>query len=503
MKKLISLALALAMLLALGMTTAYAAPYNLDYYWIGNGDTADRIDVQNAINEYVEPLLDVNVTFHIIGWGDWLTKAITTLNAGEKADIFFTADWEYYMRSVKQDQFMPLNDDNGPYGNLLAEYGKDILATINPAFLYGSQVDGINYAVPTQKELCVPNGWVYNIDAAEEVGFDISSFEQPLTDYSVLEPYLAAYKALHPDVYPYIIDGQRGENPWVPNFADGLDAYISMKWNPEADGTFDETIYSVWETESNLEYSRILYKWAQLGYINPDSLLTSYSVVDEMSAGKFLICPQPLKGSNIKAVELMNSSGNPGLRLGEFYGNQKVAQTQDTGGSMLAIPYTSENPEAAMKYINLMHSDSKLVNMMLFGVEGKNWQFAEDGRVEILDANWAGAHAGAWTVGNTALQAVTVDEDPEKNQLLASYADDAIPHISMGFRFDQTPVNDEIIALFAISESYDRALKVGAADPDVTIPEFMSLAKAAGLEKVFAEVQSQYDAWKAAKAANQ
>ena len=64
----------------------------LDYYWIGNGDTDQRELVQNAINEYVEPLIGVNVVFHIVGWGDWETKAVTALQAGEKIDIFFTAD---------------------------------------------------------------------------------------------------------------------------------------------------------------------------------------------------------------------------------------------------------------------------------------------------------------------------------------------------------------------------------------------------------------------------
>jgi len=64
----------------------------LDYYWIGNGDTDQRAAVEAAVNEYIEPLLGAKVVFHIIGWGDWDTKAVTGLQAGEKMDIFFPAD---------------------------------------------------------------------------------------------------------------------------------------------------------------------------------------------------------------------------------------------------------------------------------------------------------------------------------------------------------------------------------------------------------------------------
>ena len=45
---------------------------------------------------------------------------------------------------------------------------------------------------------------------------------------------------------------------------------------------------------------------------------------------------------------------------------------------MLAIPVSSENPVTAMKYINLMHTDSDLqLDIMLFGVPETMWKFAD------------------------------------------------------------------------------------------------------------------------------
>jgi ABC-type glycerol-3-phosphate transport system substrate-binding protein len=143
----------------------------LDYYWIGNADTDQRPLVEAAINEYVEPLIGANVTFNIIGWGDWDTKAVTGLQAGETMDIFFTADWYFYMQLATQGLFLPLNDDKAirqPAGAVW----QGILEGLNPAFITGTQIDGVNYAVPTNKELTVPEGFIYNlVTLAEEIGF--------------------------------------------------------------------------------------------------------------------------------------------------------------------------------------------------------------------------------------------------------------------------------------------------------------------------------------------
>ena len=47
----------------------------LKYYEIGNNDVNTREAVQDAINAYVEPLINANVEFQIISWGDWDNKA--------------------------------------------------------------------------------------------------------------------------------------------------------------------------------------------------------------------------------------------------------------------------------------------------------------------------------------------------------------------------------------------------------------------------------------------
>ncbi len=262
---------------------------------------------------------------------------------------------------------------------------------------------------------------------------------------------------------------------------------------------FDETIYSIMETDWATEKTAIMREWYEKGWIHPDAGLTTYLPSEARNAGKFLFEPQPLKGNNIKAQELINASGNPDLVLQEIYAQPKVNITTHSGGSMLAIPTVSDHPVEAMKFINMMHSDPKLLNMMLFGVEDIHWELEDDGRVRIMDSAWYGAHGGAWTLGNTLLQAVSNQENPEKNRLLIEYSDDSIDHASLGFRFRTDPVAAELTAISAVSDGLHRALMTGYVDPAVELPNFIDALKAAGLDTVKEEVERQYADWKAAK----
>lgn len=478
---------------------ACTEPVTLDLYMVGSGDSPARPDVEAELNAYIEPLICANVRFNIVGWGDWFSKAITGIQSGEKMDIFFTADWWQYNELVAQGLLLPLNDDNGPYGNLLEQYGQGILEGLNPAFITGTQVNGVNYAVPTNKELAVPDGFIYNVALAEEIGFTQADAAKIKTMRD-FEPWLEKAKAARPDEYPYLVNFMPGFQPWLAGFASGVPQnIITMNGLPDANGKFDETIVNVAESDWFREYVTIIREWREKGWVHPEAALTGYEPDKLMNAGQFFVVAQPLKGNGIKAQEIANSSGNPDLRVAEIEWAPKVVTTIHTGGSMLAIPALSEYPVEAMKFINLLHTDKKVVNTCLYGVEGKHWQLEADGRVNLIDGAWYGAHPGPWVWGNTQIQYVTNKEDPNKNRLLIEYANDAYPHPSLGFRFDKTPVEAEITALNAVTDKYWTPLIYGYIDPATELPKFIEELKAAGIDKVKEEVQRQYDAWKATK----
>ena len=498
MRKLVSLLLALTLVLGMASFAAAEDSYKLDIYWVGNGDnTAVREGVEKAVNAYIEPLIGATVEYHIIGWNDWNDKAINALQSGEKMDLIFTADWEGYGVEVAGGLLQPLDD-------LLDEYGQGIKETLPQTFLDGVRVNGVLYGIPTNKELCVPEGYVVNVTAAKEIGWDVQLDDPSIKSLDDLEPWLAKYKEKYPSKYPYLMDGGAGRwpfEPWVKDFAVSND-YISMVMAQNEDGTFDKTLYSVYETEIEEEHIRQMYDFAQKGYIDPDSSLTSFDYNAIFGRGDFLVMALPLKGNNIKGTEMYEANHTVDFEYTEITCQPKYVITVHAGGSMFGIPVTSRNPAKAMQYINLMHSDPTLVNLMLFGEEGVNYTMNDDGRVSIVgDKSWYGVHGGAWTVGNTLLQYVTSAEDPEKNAMLQSYADDAIPTFSLGFRFIKDNVADEIAAMENVTSEFIGPLMCGAVDPDDASHGIKAMQQAmhdAGIDKIMEEMQAQFDEWCAA-----
>ena len=232
--------------------------------------------------------------------------------------------------------------------------------------------------------------------------------------------------------------------PWYPvdQLGTGTTVYLlSQKNNYEEDGSYDDTVYSVFEEESTIAHMTLMHDWLEAGYIDPENSLDSHDHNAVFTTGDWLFMTMPLKGNGIKAAEMIQQYGNEEMKAAVLAGETPVVEiysslpklASEFTGSMLAIPITCEQPEIAMQFINLMHSDQTLINMMLYGIEGEDWHLNDEGFVEFDNNSWYSGHGGAWTMGNTALQYVTVGEDPEKNAKLISFADDAITLPSTGF----------------------------------------------------------------------
>ena len=537
MRKLIALLLTLALVISLVPAAFAAEAYTLDIYWIANVNTDKPLTderaaieeyltaedpgktelgkalenakilagVEEAINEYLAELhkadrkfKKMQVKIHLIPWDPaWTEQAIGALMNDEKIDLIFTADWEGYVKEIQAGKLTPL-------GDLLTTDGQGILETLSPDFLEGIRVEGEIYGIPTNKELCVPSGIIVNKTAAAEIGWDLTEYENdPSKKITTeeLEPYLAAYKEKYPDKYPYLMEKDRwSDEPWGHEWIGLEEDVLSMKYAKDGNGNYDETVYSIYETQEQEDHIRLMYDWAKKGYISPDSATQEYNAV--FGTGDFLVFTQPLKGNNFKSIEMYGANKNPEVpefELTEIVMQDKYKVTCQAGGSMFAIPASSKKKEAAMQYLNLMHSDPVLVNLMLFGAEGVNYTKANDVQVELVDgANWYGMHGGAWTVGNTKLQYVLTTEDPEKNAKLQEYALDAPMTASYGFRFDNKKA-DTLDAVEEVVRKYARPLMVGAVDPDdpeLGLEAFRKALKEAGVDDLKDEVERQYKEWK-------
>ena len=102
---------------------------------------------------------------------------------------------------------------------------------------------------------------------------------------------------------------------------------------------------------------------------------------------------------------------------------------------------------------------------------------------------------GAWQVGNQFLDFLKKGESSTKWETLKAFNKDALPLNSLGFAFDGSSLTTEMAALVNAAKEYVPVILTGAVDPDVYLAKYKEKCKAAGEDKVIAEMQKQYDAF--------
>jgi len=467
-------------------------PYELVYYMYCTRSSEQISSIEAALNEIIGPLFNATIKFTMISGGEWNDKALPALLAGTKIDVFWTPEWMNYMTNINQGLLLPLNDPNGQWGDLINTYAPDTVRDLG-AFVPANVVDGFLYGVATNKELCVPGGLMWNLDEVEKYNIDLQEFADN-QDWSMFEPYLEMYKKDNPGLYPLLsTGGWSWISPFIQGFLNNMEPIQIRIGEP---GARDGVPELLWDSPENRERVEWHEKYYNLGYINPDSQLNTYSIIDELNAGRFLVHDMVLKGGQVKAKELEGQSGNPDLRLVEIQTSASINVTTHAGGSMLGIPITSQDPPRAMMYINQMHQNIELLNIMAWGIEGVHYDFDSRGMVIPRPMNgWSDSHGGMWTLGNQFRQYLNANEDPMKYTQMLELTAVAWDHESLGFRFSQAGWENEYAAIYNINQSLQRGIITGANAG--AYDDMSNQLKAAGVERVLEGVKTDYAAWKA------
>ena len=129
-------------------------PYNIVWYNMGY-DQQDLPKVMEKVSEYTRNKIGVTVEMKIMTV-DYNQKMNILQSSGEPFDICFTCSWANdYRIAAKKGYLMPLND-------LMTKYAKGTLKELDPLFLKGTAIDGINYAVPVNKETAYQHVFMFN-----------------------------------------------------------------------------------------------------------------------------------------------------------------------------------------------------------------------------------------------------------------------------------------------------------------------------------------------------
>ena len=260
------------------------------------------------------------------------------------------------------------------------------------------------------------------------------------------------------------------------------------------DSGLDSTeIVDYYETDEFREYLGYVKKWEEAGLLLDDPLNQERSkshLTTGVAGGTFT------NGMNAGTI-YVEASG---------YGHECIAlelsdlvATTGSFGAGWCISSVCQNPDAAMKMLDLMYTDENVMRYLAQGIEDVHYVVADNGcsyypeGKGMVDAGWA---TGAqWYFPNQTLCIPFETDNPNYYEEMLETNKEGKYSKAIGFTFDNSSVYDQYTAVSSVIAEYRDALVYGQVDIDTYLSEFIQELKAAGIDEVIAEEQSQLDAF--------
>lgn len=451
-------------------------PYEVRWMVVGNGEPRDLEMVETAANEYMADLINTTLNLEIYDWGSYVEKRDLAIAAGEAVDIAFSATWNGHLSNVAKGMYVDITD-------LAPEFAPGTVEQLPEPLLQGGMYNGRLYAIPANKEAFSANSVALRKDILEKYDLSldgVDGFEDITPIYEVVhENEEGMFMMMEPHV---AMDSFKN---------DAIGAGFEVVENEDGDL---EVMLSL-ERPEYREGAQMLYEWAQAGFISSDQMLINRN--DEVARAKagrvFSLITNYLP--NIES-QWENTYGYEfeAVITRDYYMN-----SSSVSNSMQAIPFTTDNPERALMFLELFNTDKYMNNLINFGVEDVHYVKVGENTIDFPEGvtrETSGYFPDTqWMFGNQMLNYIRAGQDPMIYENYRRTNEIAEPTVSLGFFPDFAPVRNQIAALTNIGEEYGPLMNTGAEDPDVLIPEWLEKARAAGLEKVKSELQSQLDEW--------
>lgn len=437
--------------------------------------TKDSQLVNDAINEYIEPLIGCRVKRISIVGSEYNEKLRLVLAANEPVDIIFTGG-STYATYVKNGSFMEIDD-------LLDKYGKEIKEITPDYAIEAARIDGKLYGLTIYKDYAVEHVVYYDKAMAEKHGLDMQS-AKTLAD---LEPMLEVIKQKEPEIYPFSFEPTVSGFEMLP-YDDIMGTNIGgidLEGNPNK-------IVNQYTTDKALEYYKLMHRWYNKGYMRKD--IATVTNNNDISGRIFMSIQQELP----YLVEQRNQTAEKEKAVVHLV--EPTMGTKNVATQLFAIGANCKYPEKAMAFINLLNTDKHLRNLASYGIEGKHWVAVGEDFYKLPEGCSSKADTGFETYvapqGNKYLSRMIEGTPEDIYEKYKEFDERAIKSPALGFKFDPENVQMEITALSNVYNEYIPSLITGAADPEVAFPKAVAKFKEAGIDVLIKEIQKQYDEWR-------
>ena len=467
-------------------------PYTVNMYLIG--DTPNDWDrVLELTNEYLEPFnTSLNVT--IMSWSDYQTMYSLVLAGGEQVDLIFTAPWCYMYTEAAKGSFYELTDEfianNMPLTNKYQAAESWDETTIS----------GKTIAVPSN--VASPMGKIVAIrqDLADKYGISgLTTWE----DYMNFCQTIAEQETPESGIYAMPASGGNSElwdvyRQQYDTFAAVSSGNVVMYYQYDGEIPAKEDIKLVCELDYFRDFAHDMKTLADAGAWSRSALTNT--VTDDDAFGN-------LQGASIAwntsvFTYMEQAEKTEGVECAAYDITQDhLVGAEAYSNNDMAITAGSQNPERAAMVLDLMKFDTYLNKLLLLGIEGEHYSINEQNEYTELEnsTNYAAFSTSvSWAIKNGDL---TEGGVPEREKAITNaWEERVVMNPTITFVFDDTNVKSYMSAVDSVLADYIPMLQLGLVDDvDATIDECVQKCYDAGLQNIYDEFNTQYDAWVATR----
>lgn len=441
-------------------------------WYIRSSEPQGFKEVLDEANKQLKEKLNVVLDLRCVEPGDYDSKLQLAAASGEEFDIVWTSNWaNKFEPNVSKNAFMDITD---------------YLESPDLEYIRNLYKDGV-------WDACRVGGRIYGVPI-EQVIYDQAGiwFMKEYCDKYNINPYekLKTIEDLE-DIYQTVHDGEPGfiMCTQINSVWDKQKSEIGGGWFIDADGNI--TDMEDWP-QHGIDTARRARDWNERGFF-PADIATFDEEDSYIKQGKiFSRYGRYLPGSEGK-TRISN-----GFDVYHVPTGDKRITRGSVQSTMSAISFTSKHPMRALKLVQLMHQDEELLNLICYGIEGRDYT-KDPENPKRMNRESGGYYISEFLVGSQFLAYLVPSyEDGVWEETKAeNEAADVDPLIS--FSFDRKPVETELSNCSAVAEEFKGLDKGLYEDYETVYAEKQEKLKKAGKDIIREEVERQYNEWKSAQ----
>lgn len=452
------------------------------------GSNALGKDVEAAINAITEEKIGVHVNFHWINGADYATQLSLAILNGEQVDVA-----DYYYSGAGTFSSLYSSGSIMDITEVAAKYAPDALKTIEDTVLSGVTIDEKLYGIPTYRVLNANYYIIMRGDILDELG--LREQAKNMKTWADYEAVMAAVK--DSGFSGYATGGgagfgmisntgciYQGENISDSVIFDPVgDAYFSVATDQEGH------VYNQVAMEESKNQFQMFKRWMDAGYMYPDSAYDSTGAKELFNQGVLF----SVFASSEYGVET-SWKASSGYDCECYLVGESPLNTSNVQKFGLVVPTTCKEPEAVMKWINLLYTDPEIMNLITWGIEGKSYEVV-DGVAQYIgeaDALTSGFHNNDYKIGNSFLCLPWSGAPADFRDAARTFFKSAPASIYLGLTIDTSEHASLVSQISAVTDEFHGQMCGGFYTDDL-YQEYLDKLNAAGIDDYVALYQDAID----------